>query len=80
MTLDELEQCVKFEIAGKPYVYSRFDGMECQSSLLLNAIAQIKRSVMLVQSGILEPKDCAAETYLMSLLSVAAISHKGIGK
>lgn len=77
LSLNEFEQWIKCEIGGHSLVYCRFDGMETRSEYLLDAVKQIKSTVLAVQCGIARPEDHRAETFLLMLLSTAAISFHG---
>lgn len=76
MTLDDLELSVK---TSKPSLYIRFDDLEVNSKIVLEAVQQIKRSVTLIQSGISSPSDHRAEVVLMLILTNAIRFH-GVGK
>lgn len=74
MTLNQLEQEVKTD---KSTLYIRFDDLQFDSKMVLDAVKQIKRSVVSIQSGITHPEDHRAEAMLLLILN-NAISFKGV--
>jgi hypothetical protein len=69
MTLEELCGSIRQSIGSNTRVHIRvLDGIEVQSSLVLEALEQIKLSVALCAADIEDPKAHRAEALLMILL------------
>lgn len=75
MTLQEMEESLKAQIAGHKLVHSRYGFVDVDSELLLEAFQQIKKAVRAIECGIAEPSDHRAEAYLLMLLEQA--THHG---
>lgn len=71
MTLQEMEDSLKAQIDGHKLVHTRFEFVDCDASLVLAAMDQIKRTVMLIDAGIEDAKDHRAEAYLLMILEQA---------
>lgn len=77
MTLNEIESSIIAQIGttpdGTPHklVHSRFDYLDVNASLLLDAVRQIKRTVTALSCGLADPKDHRAEALLLMLLENA---------
>ena len=71
MTLQEIEDSIKAQINGHKLVHTRFEFLDVNASLLLEAMEQIKRTVMLIEAGIEDAKDHRAEAYLLMVLEQA---------
>jgi hypothetical protein len=70
-TLEEMKQSIDAEIGDHKLVHTRFDFVDCEASLLVEAFGQIKRAVMLIDAGVSDPKDHKAEAYLLMILQRA---------
>ena len=72
MTLNELEESIKTTCEDSPLVHIRLGFVEVKTSLLLDAVKQIKTTVSMCACGVEDPKMHRAEALLLMILDQAS--------